>query len=112
VKRTSEGADTAIINAFRTKTACPITRPDGEQVDNHDMLTGTGETGQLFSTEWKYTCHDWTSPVGRRDSARRTFVATLGRRPRWRHEQRKRTGCLRSTKPAALLRESRRNGGT
>jgi hypothetical protein len=31
--------------------AYPITRPDRKQVDNHDMLSGTSETGQLFSTE-------------------------------------------------------------
>jgi hypothetical protein len=35
------------------------------QVDNHDMLTGTNNLGQLFNPDWGYTCHDWTSSNGR-----------------------------------------------
>lgn len=37
---------------------------DGSQEDNHDMLTGTNAQGQLYSTDWSVTCHDWTSGVG------------------------------------------------
>jgi hypothetical protein len=59
-----KGADPAIINDLPNEDGVPNHAPDGKQVDNHDMLTGTGEAGQLFSTDWKYTCHDWTSSVG------------------------------------------------
>ncbi|HKP56486.1 MAG TPA: hypothetical protein VJV78_07200 [Polyangiales bacterium] len=59
-----QGADSAIINDLPNEDGVPNHAPDGMQVDNHDMLTGTSETGQLFSTDWKYTCHDWTSAVG------------------------------------------------
>ena len=59
-----QGADPAIINDLPNEDGVPNHAPDGMQVDNHDILTGTNETGQLFSTDWKFTCHDWTSAVG------------------------------------------------
>ena len=59
-----KGADTAILNDLPNEDGVPNHAPDGMQVDNHDILTGTGETGQLFSTDWKFTCHDWTSAIG------------------------------------------------
>lgn len=59
-----QGADSAIINDLPNEDGVPNHAPDGKQVDNHDILTGTNDTGQLFSTDWKYTCHDWTSAVG------------------------------------------------
>ena len=59
-----EGADAAIVNDFPNEFGIPNHNPDGSgQVDNHDILTGTGTTGTLFSTDWKYTCHDWASAV-------------------------------------------------
>jgi hypothetical protein len=58
------GADPAIINDLPNEDGVPNHAPDGMQVDNHDILTGTGPTGQLFNSDWKYTCHDWTSSVG------------------------------------------------
>lgn len=59
-----KGADPAIINDFPNEDGVPNHAPDGKQVDNHDILTGTGANGQLFNADWKYTCHDWTSSVG------------------------------------------------
>ena len=58
------GADAAIVNDLPNEDGVPNHAPDGMQVDNHDILTGTNETGQLFNTDWKFTCHDWTSSVG------------------------------------------------
>ena len=38
--------------------------PDGTDVDNHDTLTGTDNTGKVFSTNKAFTCLDWTTAVG------------------------------------------------
>lgn len=58
------GADTAIINDFPNEFGVPNHDPDGTgQVDNHDMLTGTNDEGELFGDEGS-TCKDWTSAVG------------------------------------------------
>jgi hypothetical protein len=59
------GADPAIADDFPNEDGIPNHAPDGEEVDNHDMLTGTNDQGQLFSSDWAFTCHDWTSAVGR-----------------------------------------------
>ena len=58
------GADPAIINDLPNEDGIPNHAPDGMLVDNHDILTGTNAMGQLFSMDWAYTCHDWTSSVG------------------------------------------------
>ena len=58
------GADTLIVNDLPNEDGVPNMAPDGEEVDNHDVLTGTNETGGVFSTDWAFTCHDWTSAVG------------------------------------------------
>jgi hypothetical protein len=59
------GADPAIINDLPNETGTPNHNPDGTgNVDNHDILTGTNTSGKLFSDDWGYTCHDWTSSVG------------------------------------------------
>ena len=59
------GADPAIANDLPNEDGVPNQAPDGEMVDNHDILTGTNEMGQVFSTDWGFTCHDWTSKEGR-----------------------------------------------
>jgi hypothetical protein len=59
------GADPAIINDLPNEHGVPNHNPDGKgNVDNHTTLTGTGAAGVLFSTDWGFTCHDWTSKVG------------------------------------------------
>jgi len=59
------GADPAIYNDLPNETGTPNHNPDGTgNVDNHDMLTGTGANGTLYSQDWASTCHDWTSIVG------------------------------------------------
>jgi len=58
------GADPAIVNDLPNEDGVPNMRPDGTEVDNHDTLTGANETGQLYSSDWAYTCRDWTSSVG------------------------------------------------
>jgi hypothetical protein len=58
------GADSMIQNDLPNEDGIPNHAPDGMLVDNHDILTGTNAMGQLFSSDWKYTCHDWTSAVG------------------------------------------------
>jgi hypothetical protein len=59
-----EGADPAIVDDLPNEDGIPNHAPDGEEVDNHDVLTGTNDQGQLFSADWGSTCHDWTSAVG------------------------------------------------
>ena len=51
-------ADTAIIKDLPNEDGVPNHAPDGLQVDNHDMLTGTDTSGKLASGG---TCADWTS---------------------------------------------------
>jgi hypothetical protein len=58
------GADPLIANDLPNEDGVPNHAPDGEEVDNHDVLTGSNETGGLFNSDWGYTCHDWTSKVG------------------------------------------------
>jgi hypothetical protein len=58
------GADPAIVDDLPNEDGIPNHAPDGTQVDNHDILTGTNDQGQLFGTDWGSTCHDWTSVVG------------------------------------------------
>jgi hypothetical protein len=58
------GADPAIYNDLPNETGTPNHNPDGTgNVDNHDMLTGTNDSGMLYSPDWGSTCHDWTSIV-------------------------------------------------
>jgi hypothetical protein len=59
-----KGADAAIINDLPNEDGVPNHAPDGMQVDNHDVLTGSGPTGLLYASDWSVTCHDWTSAVG------------------------------------------------
>jgi hypothetical protein len=59
------GADPAIINDLPNEFGVPNHNPDGKgNVDNHTTLTGTGQKGVLYSTDWGFTCHDWTTKVG------------------------------------------------
>jgi hypothetical protein len=54
-------ADAAIKNDFPNEDGVPNHAPDPVQgeVDNHDMLTGTGTDGGVYSST--ATCDDWTS---------------------------------------------------
>jgi hypothetical protein len=61
------GAAAAIINDLPNEYGIP-NHSDGAPgcvgnscPDNHDVLTGTGTTGQLFNTNPLTTCNDWTS---------------------------------------------------
>jgi hypothetical protein len=58
-----EGADPAIIDDLPNEYGVPNHAPDGQQVDNHDMLTGTGADGMLHD-DARSTCQDWTSSIG------------------------------------------------
>ncbi|WP_437527462.1 hypothetical protein WME79_42845 [Sorangium sp. So ce726] len=57
-------ADEAIIDDFPNEDGVPNHQPDPSQpeVDNHDMLTGTNDKGQLYSAT--ATCKDWTAKSG------------------------------------------------
>lgn len=60
------GADDAIVDDLPNEDGVPNHAPDSTgEVDNHDVLTGTGEAGKLFSTDAGYTCNDWTSAEGK-----------------------------------------------
>jgi hypothetical protein len=59
-----KGADAAILNDLPNEDGVPNHAPDGMQVDNHDVLTGSSPTGLLYASDWSVTCHDWTSAVG------------------------------------------------
>jgi hypothetical protein len=58
------GADPAIVDDLPNEDGVPNHAPDGMAIDNHDILTGTNDQGQLFGMDWGSTCHDWTSAVG------------------------------------------------
>lgn len=60
------GAHATIVDDFPNEDGVPNHRPDPTQgqVDNHDMLTGTNDEGQLYSPT--ATCLDWTSAEGNR----------------------------------------------
>jgi hypothetical protein len=59
------GADPSIINDLPNEYGIPNHNPDGlGQVDNHDVMTGTGNNGMLPDGAFQdptITCHDWTS---------------------------------------------------
>ena len=58
------GGDPAIRDDFPNEDGVPNHAPDPivGQVDNHDMLTGTNDRGQLYGP--RSTCLDWTSKSG------------------------------------------------
>jgi hypothetical protein len=58
------GADPAIVNDLPNEDGVPNRAPDGVDVDNHDILTGSDSSGRLYSSDWAATCHDWTSASG------------------------------------------------
>jgi hypothetical protein len=60
------GADEAIIDDLPNEDGVPNHAPEpmAGEVDNHDVLTGTNERGELFSDDPGSTCNDWTSAVG------------------------------------------------
>jgi hypothetical protein len=57
-------ADSAIQNDFPNEEGTPNHQPDPTQgaVDNHDMLTGSDESGHFYAAD--ATCLDWTGGAG------------------------------------------------
>ena len=61
-------ADPAIIDDFPNEDGVPNHNPDGTgEVDNHDVLTGSNDVGEVYAMDMKVTCNDWTKSEG--DSA-------------------------------------------
>jgi hypothetical protein len=61
-------ADPAIIDDFPNEDGVPNHNPDGTgEVDNHDILTGSNDQGEVYAMDMKVTCNDWTKSEG--DSA-------------------------------------------
>jgi hypothetical protein len=58
------GADPVLANDLPNEDGVPNHAPDGELVDNHDILTGSDWSGKLYDADWSHTCHDWTSAIG------------------------------------------------
>jgi hypothetical protein len=58
-----KGADPAVVNDLPNESGVPNHAPDPGrgQVDNHDVLTGTGPAGMLYRMDKASTCNDWTS---------------------------------------------------
>lgn len=52
-------ADSAIKNDLPNEDGVPNHAPNGTEVDNHHMVTGSDESGRLFGAS--ATCDDWTS---------------------------------------------------
>jgi len=76
-----EGADNTIINDLPNEFGIPNHAPDGVmQVDNHHVMTGSGEDGRLYQGATS-TCLDWTSAVGADGSPRSGFSWPRGARP-------------------------------
>jgi hypothetical protein len=58
-------ADATIKNDLPNEDGVPNHDPDGTgQVDNHDILTGSDDKGQLYKSDVKVTCNDWTKSEG------------------------------------------------
>jgi hypothetical protein len=59
-----KNGDPAIADDFPNEDGVPNHRPDVTmaEVDNHDMLTGTGADGKLYGAT--ATCKDWTAATG------------------------------------------------
>ena len=59
-------ADPAIRNDFPNEYGVPNHNPDGMQVDNHDMLTGSNANGMLYASTMSPnpTCDGWTNKTG------------------------------------------------
>jgi hypothetical protein len=56
------GADPAIVDDLPNEDGVPNHAPDGEEVDNHHVLTGSSEDGELYAcNQSSCTCNDWTS---------------------------------------------------
>jgi len=65
-------ADATIKNDLPNEDGVPNHDPDGTgQVDNHDILTGTNDKGQLYKNDVKVTCNDWTKSLGESSDAPR-----------------------------------------
>jgi hypothetical protein len=55
-------ADPQIRNDLPNEDGVPNHDPDGTgPVDNHNTLTGTNDEGELYSSDPRYTCNDWTN---------------------------------------------------
>jgi len=55
------GADPQIKNDLPNEDGVPNHNPDGTgEVDNHDVLTGTGANGKVYKLDPRVTCNDWT----------------------------------------------------
>ena len=54
-------ADPQIKNDLPNEDGVPNHNPDGTgEVDNHDVLTGTGADGKVYKLDPRVTCNDWT----------------------------------------------------
>jgi hypothetical protein len=55
------GADATIKNDLPNEDGVPNHNPDNTgEVDNHDILTGTNDKGELYKNDVRATCDDWT----------------------------------------------------
>jgi hypothetical protein len=55
------GANAAIENDLPNEDGVPNHNPDASgQVDNHHVLTGSNDSGQLYADDPHVTCNDWT----------------------------------------------------
>jgi hypothetical protein len=59
-----QNGDPTIADDLPNEDGVPNHAPEGEPVDNHDVLTGSDALGRLYKNDWGVTCHDWTSSVG------------------------------------------------
>ena len=55
-----EDAEAIIKNDLPNENGIPNHAPEGEELNNHDTLTGTNKQGELDTTTGS-TCNDWTS---------------------------------------------------
>jgi hypothetical protein len=61
-------ADAAIIDDLPNEDGVPNHNPDGAgEVDNHDILTGSNDSGEVYAMDMHVTCNDWANSVA--DSA-------------------------------------------
>jgi predicted small secreted protein len=96
-----QGADAAIVDDLPNENGVP-NKTDGVSAcgpgicsDNHDILTGSDEAGQLsrFNLRYKDTCNDWTlaEDLGGRPSTGHSWPASSGKNWIYAHQVQ---GCL------------------
>jgi len=69
-------AHDAIVDDLPNENGVPNHNPEGTgDVDNHHMLTGSDEMGEVYAMDMRVTCNDWTNAVADSEDAPRVGLS-------------------------------------